>query len=171
MGSLALWRRDNVDPRQACQEVTPAQYAGTPFANSLKAVNTLSNITFFKIRDPSGQHVCTSDPLSDFSLLTFLSKNSTSQPLTNNAIKRLIVIISGANADAWNYHSDMINALNVMADPSITTNNVLILAPYYPNDNHATTGFPYNASGTTPDQKYPSPALVWYGTDVRDLPT
>lgn len=141
-------------------------YAGTPFANSVKAVNALSNITYFKVRDPSGQHVCTSDALSDFSLLNFISLNSTGQTIQNAAVKRLIIVVSGANADAWNYHSDMINALNAMGDTSINTNNIVIVSPYFPNDNHAGTGFPYNASGTTADQKYPSPALVWYGTEV-----
>ncbi|KAI1846669.1 hypothetical protein JX265_009028 [Neoarthrinium moseri] len=161
LGSLALLHRVSAQ----CQEVIPAQYAGTPFTNSLKTNHALSNITFFKIRDPSGQHICTSDASSDFSLLNYISLNSTGKRLQNNEIKRLVIVVSGAQADAWAYHKDMINALQAMKDSSITTDNVAILAPYFPNDNHAGTGFPYNSAGTTPNAKYPSPALVWYGSD------
>lgn len=160
--AFALWHRAEAQ----CQEVTPAQYAGTPFANSLHTTSTQSNITYFKIRDPTGQHVCTSDAASDLSFLTYVSLNSTLQRVQDNAIKRLIIVVSGANADAWNYHKDMIDALNAMKDTNINTNNILIVSPYFPNDNHAGTGFPYNASGTTADQKYPSAAMVWYGTEV-----
>ncbi|KAK6078392.1 hypothetical protein SCUP515_04416 [Seiridium cupressi] len=159
--SFAVWRSAYAQ----CQEVTPAQFAGTPFANSLHTNHALSNITFFKIRDPSGQHVCTSDPLSDLSLLTYLSLNSSGKRLENNAIKRLVIVVSGANSDPWNYHQDMLNALQAMKDTSINTDNIEVLAPYFANDNQAGTGFPYNASGTTADQKYPSPALVWYATE------
>jgi hypothetical protein len=162
LGATVFWRSAYAQ----CQEVVPAQYAGTPFANSLKLSHSLSNITYFKIRDPSGQHVCTSDAASDFSFLTYLSVNSTGQRLLNNAIKRLVIVISGANSDPWNYHKDMLNALQAVTDTSISPNNVIVLAPYFANDNQAGTGFPYNASGTTADQKYPSPALVWYSTDV-----
>jgi hypothetical protein len=166
LGATALWRSAYAQ----CQEVVPAQYAGTPFANSLKLAHTLSNITFFKIKDPSGQHVCTSDAASDLSFLTYLSLNTTKQRLQNNAIKRLVIVVSGANSDPWNYHEDMLNALTGMGDSQITPDNVAVLAPYFPNDNQAGTGFPYNASGTTADQKYPSPALVWYTTDVSIHP-
>jgi hypothetical protein len=152
-----------------CQEVVPAQYAGTPFTNSLPKPNALSNITFFKIRDPSGQHVCTSDAVSDLSVLTYLSMNSTKGRLQNAAIKRLVIVISGANVDAWNYHDDMLMALTGMADSQINADNVAILAPYFPNDSQANTGFPYNANGATPDLKYPSPAVVWYTTEVSNL--
>lgn len=148
-----------------CTEVTPAQYAGTSWTNSLTKTHTLSDITFFKIRDPSGQHVCTSDAASDLSFLTYLSLNSTRGRLQNNAIQRLVIIVSGANADAWNYHKDMLDALEAMNDPQINTDSVAVLAPYFPNDNHAGTGFPYNPNGATPDEKYPSPALVWYSTE------
>lgn len=148
-----------------CTEVAPAQYAGTPWTNSLTKTHTLSNITFFKIRDPSGQHVCTSDAASDLSFLTYLSLNSAGGRLQNSAIQRLVIVVSGANADAWNYHKDMLDALQAMNDPLINTNSVAVLAPYFPNDNHAGTGFPYNPNGATPDEKYPSPALVWYGTE------
>ncbi|EMR67844.1 putative carbohydrate-binding wsc protein [Eutypa lata UCREL1] len=116
-------------------------------------------------QDPSGQHVCTSDAASDLSFLTYLSLNSAGGRLQNSAIQRLVIVVSGANADAWNYHKDMLDALQAMNDPLINTNSVAVLAPYFPNDNHAGTGFPYNPNGATPDEKYPSPALVWYGTE------
>jgi hypothetical protein len=162
LAAIAFWRGAYAQ----CQEVVPAQFAGTPFANSLPLVNKLSHITYFKIKDPSGQHVCTTDAASDLSLLTYLSFNSSGQIMPNNAIKRLVIIVSGANSDPWNYHQDMLSALTGMADSQITTDNVAILAPYFPNDNQAGTGFPYNSSGITADQEHPSPALVWYGTDV-----
>lgn len=148
-----------------CTEVTPAQYAGTSWTNSLTKTHPLSEITFFKIRDPSGQHVCTSDATSDLSFLTYLSLNSTGGRLQSDAIQRLVIVVSGANADAWNYHKDMLDALEDMDDPQINTDSVAVLAPYFPNDDHAGTGFPYNPNGATPDEKYPSPALVWYGTE------
>ncbi|RYP26762.1 hypothetical protein DL768_011597 [Monosporascus sp. mg162] len=148
-----------------CVEVTPAQYAGTPWTHSLTKTHTLSDIAFFKIRDPSGQHVCTSDPISDLSFLTYLSLNSTRGRLPNDAIKRLVIVISGANSDAWAYHKDVLDALQAMNDPEINTNSVAILSPYFPNDRQAGTGFPYNPNGATPDAKYPSPALVWYSTE------
>ena len=148
-----------------CTEVTPAQYAGTSWTNSLTKTHTLSDITFFKIRDPSGQHVCTSDPASDLSFLTYLSLNSTRGRLPNAAIRRLVIVISGANADAWAYHKSVLDALQGMNDPEINPNSVAVLSPYFPNDKHAGSGFPYNPNGATPDEKYPSPALVWYGTE------
>jgi hypothetical protein len=163
-GAVAFWR--NAHAAAQCEEVVPGQYAGTPFANSLLLVNALSNITFFKIKDPSGQHVCTSDPASDLSFITYNSLNSTGQRLQNDAIKRLVIIISGAASDAWYYHNDILNALNDMADDDINTDNVAVLAPFFPNDSHAGTGYPYVASGLTAAAKYPSPALVWYNTDV-----
>jgi hypothetical protein len=150
---------------QCTSEVVPAQHAGTPWAHSLTTTHTLSSITFFKIRDPSGQHVCTSDPVSDLGLLNYLSLNSTGGRHPNSAIRRLIIVISGANADAWAYHKDVLDSLQAMGDSTINPNSVAVLSPYFPNDNHATRGFPYNASGTTPDQRYPSPALVWFGSE------
>jgi hypothetical protein len=160
--AVLLWR---LACAQCTEEVVSAQYAGTPWTHSLTKTHTLSNITFFKIRDPSGQHVCKSDPASDLGLLTYLSLNSTGGRLQNNAIRRLVIVISGANADAWAYHKDMLDSLQAMGDSTINPNSVAILSPYFPNDNHANRGFPYNASGRTPDEKYPSPALVWYGTE------
>jgi hypothetical protein len=148
-----------------CTQVVPAQYAGTPWTHSLTTTHALSAITFFKIRDPSGEHVCTSDPASDLGLLTYLSLNSTGGRIPNTAIRRLVIVISGANADAWAYHKDVLDSLQAMGSSTINPNSVAVLSPYFPNDNHANRGFPYNASGTTPDQRYPSPALVWYGTE------
>lgn len=162
-GAVALWR--NAHAAQ-CEEVVPAQYAGTPFANSLLLVNSLSTITYFKIRDPSGQHVCTTDAASDLSFITYNSLNSTGQRLQNDAIKRLVIIISGAASDAWYYHNDILNALNDMDDSEINTDNVAVLAPFFPNEGHAGTGYPYVASGLTAAEQYPSPALIWHDTDV-----
>ena len=151
--------------RTQCTEVTPAQYAGTSWDNNLQKTHTLSDIAFFKIKDPSGQHVCTSDPASDLSLLTYLSLNSTRGRLPNNAIRRLVIVLSGANSDAWDYHKHLLDSLQAMNDPDINPNSVAILSPYFPNDKHAGSGFPYDPNGATPDQKYPSPALVWYSTE------
>lgn len=161
LGAALFWGSASAQ----CTPVVPGQYTGTPWAHSLTLTHSLSSITFFKIRDPSGQHVCTEDAASNAGVLTYLSLNSTGGRLQNSAIRRLVIVISGANADAWNYHKDMLDALQGMNDATINPNSVAVLAPYFPNDNHATRGFPYNASGATPDLKYPSPALVWYGTE------
>jgi hypothetical protein len=149
-----------------CTQVVPGQYLGTPWAHTLpRGHATLSNITFFKIKDPSGEHVCTSDPASDLSFLTYLSLNSTGGRLANNAIRRVVIVIAGAGADAGAYHQHVLDSLLAMRDSTINPNSVAVVAPYFPNDNHATRGFPYNPNGATPDERYPSPALVWYGSD------
>ncbi|KAK9413906.1 putative WSC domain-containing protein [Seiridium unicorne] len=145
-----------------CEEVVPGQYTGTAFENSLAATHERSEITFFKIRDPSGAHVCTSDAAGDLSLLTFSSLNTTGGRPVDADLKRAVIVIHGARADPWNYHAAMIQALQLVQDDEISLDTVAITAPYYPNDDDAGTGYPYNANGATPAEKYPSPALVWY---------
>ncbi|CAJ2510406.1 Uu.00g051090.m01.CDS01 [Anthostomella pinea] len=145
-----------------CQEVVPGQYTGTPFQNNLTSTHELSEITFFKIKDPSGQHLCTADAAGDLSLLAYQSLNTTLGRPVNTDIKRAIIVIHGALDDPWNYHSAMIQALQMVTNDDISPDTVAITAPYFPNDGDAGGGFPYDPSGTTPAEKYPSPALAWY---------
>jgi hypothetical protein len=148
-----------------CDEVVPGQYTGTVFANDLASTHDRSEITYFKIKDPSGQHTCVDDAAGDLSLLTFQSLNTTGGRPDYADIRRAVIVIHGARNDPWNYHAAMIQALQLVEDTEITLDTVAITAPYYPNDDDAGTGFPYNADGTTPEEKYPSPALVWYNDE------
>lgn len=148
-----------------CDDVVPGQYTGTPFTNSLASTHVSSQITYFKIRDPSGQHVCSTDAASDLSLLTFQSLNSTGGRPIDADLRRAVIVLHGARNDPWNYHSAMIQALALVTEDDINLDTVAITAPYYPNDDDAGTGFPYNANGATPADKYPSPALVWYNDE------
>lgn len=166
LGAIAFWRSAYAQ----CEEVVPGQYLGTIFNNTLAWSHPLSDKTFFKIRDPSGQHVCISDPASDLSFLTYISLNSSLQRLANDVIKRLVIVVSGANSDAWNYHEDMLDALTGMGDSQIGPDNVAVLAPFFAQDGQAGTGYPYNPSGLTADEKYPSPAMAWFSTDVSVFP-
>lgn len=142
--------------RAQCTEVVPGQYSGTPFQHSLASTHALSEAAFFKLKDPSGQHVCTSDPASDLSFLTFQSLNTTGQRPVNSDLKRAVIVVHGARNDPWNYHAGMIQALlAVTGNDEISPDTVAITAPYFPNDDDAGTGFP--AGGA-------SPAMVWYDT-------
>ncbi|KAI0127429.1 hypothetical protein BJ170DRAFT_595303 [Xylariales sp. AK1849] len=145
-----------------CNDVVPGQYTGTPFANSLASTHAQSEITYFKIKDPSGAHVCTTDPAADLSLLTFQSLNTTGGRPIDADLRRAVIVIHGARDDPWNYHAAMIQALALVTVDEISAENVAITAPYFPNDGDAGTGFPYNPNGATPADKYPSPALAWY---------
>lgn len=146
-----------------CEEVQPTQYAGTAFTNSLAATHDRSELTYFKIRDPSGAHVCTTDAAGDLSLLTFQSLNTTGGRPVDADLKRAVIVIHGARNDPWNYHAAMIQALElVVENDEVTLDTVAITAPYFPNDDDANVGFPYNADGATDADKSPSPALVWY---------
>ncbi|KAF7539088.1 hypothetical protein G7054_g2461 [Neopestalotiopsis clavispora] len=151
--------------RAQCDDIVAGQYTGTPFANSLASTHDRSEITYFKIRDPSGQHVCSSDAASDISLLTFQSLNTTGGRPIDADLRRAVIVLHGARNDPWNYHAAMIQALELVTVDDISLDNVAITAPYYPNDDDATTGFPYNPNGATPAEKYPSPALVWYNDE------
>jgi hypothetical protein len=146
-----------------CTTVVPGQYLGTPFTTTLAPTHVLSELTYFKIKDPSGQHTCTSDAASDLSLLTFQSLNTTGGRPIDADLQRAVIVIHGAQADAFNYHAAMIQALQLVTDPDISPDTVAITAPYFPNDNAAGTGYPYNANGATPAAKYPSPAMAWSG--------
>ncbi|KAH8659872.1 hypothetical protein BX600DRAFT_466868 [Xylariales sp. PMI_506] len=145
-----------------CVEVEPAQYAGTAFTNSLASTHDRSQIVYFKIRDPSGQHVCTSDSAGDLSLLTFQSLNTSGSRPVDADLRRAVIVIHGARNDPWNYHAAMIQALQLVDEDEVSLDTVAITAPYFPNDDDAGTGFPYNPSGATAADKYPSPALAWY---------
>jgi hypothetical protein len=147
-----------------CEEVVPGQYIGTEFANNLAVTHRNSEKAWFKIRDPSGQHVCVDDPLSDLSFLTYQSLNTTGGRPPNADLRRAVIVIHGARADTQNYHAGMLLALDAVDDEEISFDTVAVTAPYFPNDDNAGTGFPYSPDGATPEERYPSPALAWYGS-------
>ena len=136
---------------QQCQEVVSGQYRGTPYDNSAPVTHELSEKAFFKIRDPSGQHVCTDDPEADFSFLTYSSLNTTRQRPRNEDLQRAVIVIHGARRDPQNYHAGMIQALQQITDnDEISPDTVSIVAPYFVNDADEGVGY---AAG--------SRALVW----------
>jgi hypothetical protein len=147
-----------------CADVVSGQYTGTPFANSLTTTHELSEITYFKIRDPSGVNVCTTDAAGDLTLLTYQSLNTTLGRPIYADVRRAVIVVHGARDDPWNYHAAMIQALQLVQDEDIgiSPDNVAITAPYFPDDSDAGTGYPYNPDGATLADQYPSPALVWY---------
>lgn len=147
-------------------EVTPGQYTGTAIENSLPVTHVNQEVTYFKVRDPSGEHICTDDDDGDFSLINYASLNSTRQRPPNNAIQRAIIVCHGLRRDPQNYHAGMLNALEkaTKSHPEISVDNVAIVAPFFPNGNDKGTAFPYNADGEKQADRYPSPALVWSNT-------
>ncbi|RYO95563.1 hypothetical protein DL764_007660 [Monosporascus ibericus] len=139
--------------RAQCEEVVPGQYMGTEYANSVPVTHTYSEKAFFKIKDPSGRHVCADDPESDLSFLTYSSLNTTRQRPRNEDLKRAVIVLHGARRDPQNYHAGMILALLAVNDnDDISPDTVSILAPYFVNPDDAGRGY---AAG--------SRALVWHG--------
>ena len=137
---------------QQCQEVQPGQYRGTEYANSAPVTHELSEKAFFKIKDPTGQHVCQDDAAADLSFLTYSSLNTTRQRPRNDDLQRAVIVIHGARRDPQNYHAGMIQALLKVTDnDEISPDTVSILAPYFVNDQDEGVG--YEAG---------SRALVWY---------
>ena len=135
-----------------CQEVVPGQYKGTPYANSAPVTHEYSEKAFFKIKDPSGQHVCADDPEAYFSFLTYSSLNTSKLRPRNRDLKRAVIVIHGARRDPQNYHAGMLQALlKVTTNDEISPDTVSVLAPYYVNDEDEGVGY---AAG--------SRALVWY---------
>ncbi|EMR72589.1 putative carbohydrate-binding wsc protein [Eutypa lata UCREL1] len=140
-----------------CTEVVPGQYLGTPFNNSLELLNPLSERAWFKIRDPTGQHLCDDDPDADLSLLTFSSLNSTGQRPPNDAVRRLIIVSHGARRDPNDYHNQMMVALSLVDDPAISPDSVVVISPYFPMEYDVGVGYP-----DPTDPAVASRALVWY---------
>ena len=140
-----------------CTEVGWGQYLGTQFNNSLEILNPHSEKAWFKIRDPTGQHICDDDPDGDLSLLTFSSLNSTGQRPPNDNIKRLIVVSHGARRDPHDYHNQILNALALVEDPEISVDSVAVVAPYFPMEYDVDIGYP-----DPTDPAVASRALVWY---------
>ncbi len=151
---------------QCAEEVTPGQYIGTPIDNSLPVTHAHSEVTYFRVRDPSGEHVCADDPDGDFSLINYASLNSTGQRPPNEAIRRAVIVCHGVRRDPQNYHAGMLIALAkaTASDPAISVDSVAVVAPLFPNGNDRGTAFPYDPDGERQADRYPSPALVWSNT-------
>jgi len=56
----------------------------------------------------------------------------------------------------------MIQALQATEFQDVSLDTVAITAPYFGDDDQAGTGYPFNPNGATPDERYPSAALVWW---------
>lgn len=151
---------------QCTNEVTPGQYLGTAINNSLPVTHENQEVTFFKVRDPSGENVCADSDDSDFSLINYSSLNSTKQRPPNEAIQRAVIVCHGVRRDPQNYHAGLVNALikATASHPEISVDSVAVVAPFFPNRNDKGTAFPYNPDGEKQADKYPSPALVWSNT-------
>ncbi|RYP77299.1 hypothetical protein DL769_003448 [Monosporascus sp. CRB-8-3] len=140
-----------------CTEVVPGQYLGTPFENHLEIMNPSSEKAWFKIRVPTGQHVCESDPEGDLSLLTFSPLNSTGQRPLYEKIKRLVIVAHGARRNPHDYHNQMLYALSLVDHPGINLDTVAIVSPYFPMDLDLGIGYP-----DPTDPQVASRALVWF---------
>lgn len=148
------------------EEVQPGQYVGTPIENTLPVTHDNSEITYFRVRDPSGEHVCADDPDGEFSLINYASLNSTLQRPPSSAIQRVVIVCHGVRRDPQNYHAGMLIALQKATDSDerISVDSVAVIAPFFPNGNDKGVAFPYNADGEKQADRYPSPALVWSNT-------
>ena len=111
-----------------------------------------SNITFFKILDPNKNSA---------TLINYLSLNTTGGALPPANIKRLVIVIHGANRDLENYMSNSLSALNVVNTPGVGFDNVQILAPAFPNGDDKNVAYPY-ITGQGTNSSY-SACLVWQG--------
>lgn len=147
-------------------EVQPGQYVGTKIENSLPVTHDNSEVTYFRVRDPTGQKTCADDPRADFSLINYSSLNSTRQRPPNEAIRRAVIVCHGLRRDPQNYHAGMLIALAkaTKSNPEISVDSVAVVAPFFPNGNDKGKAFPYDPNGEKQNDRYPSPALVWSNT-------
>lgn len=144
--------------------VVPGQYRGTPIPNTLPALGG-AEITYFKIRDPSGQYPCNSTTVrADLSLINYMSLNSTGGRHQNNAIRRAVVIVHGLNRNAWTYEGHILNALSQVTRDEINSDSVVVMAPYFANGEDKGTGYPWNPEGEFQWNRASSAALVWAGS-------
>ncbi|RYO95747.1 hypothetical protein DL764_007609 [Monosporascus ibericus] len=125
-----------------CTQVVPGEYLGTPFESHLEILNRSSEKAWFKIRDPTGQHVCESDLESDLSLLTFSYLNSSGQRPLYEKIKRLVIVAHGARRNSHDYHNQMLHALSLVDHPDINPDTVAVVSPYLPVDFDIGIGYP-----------------------------
>lgn len=140
-------------PLLACSSAQ--QFAGAFINNSLPAVPG-SEIAFFNLKDANSKNV---------TLTNYVSLNSTRGRLLPASIKRVVLYVHGLNRDPQTYESYLLSAFSQIPNrPDVTLDNVLMLAPYFPNGNDKNVGYPWNTSATTPGAGSYTSALVWQGS-------
>jgi len=129
--------------------VSAQQYAGRYINNTLPAVGG-SEIAFWNMKDANGKNV---------TFTNYASLNATGGRLLPANIKRVVLLVHGLNRDPYNYMVNLLSAFSQIPNrPDVTLNNVLMIAPYFPNGNDKNVGFPWANSTSTTN------ALVWQGS-------
>lgn len=129
--------------------VSAQQYAGRYINNTLPAVGG-SEIAFWNMKDANGKNV---------TFTNYASLNATGGRLPPANIKRVVLLLHGLNRDPYNYMANLLSAISQIPNrPDVTLNNVLMIAPYFPNGNDKNVGFPWVNSTSTTN------ALVWQGS-------
>lgn len=130
------------------------QYAGDVIPNSLSTVPG-SEITYFRINDPSGKN-------KNLTLTNYYSHGKiATKRLVEANVQRAVVIVHGLNRDPGTYMSNMLSALaQVKSDPNVNLDTVAIMAPYFPNGDDKTLGYPWT-DGLSAGKGSTSNALVW----------
>ena len=129
------------------------QYAGDTIPNSLPAVSG-AEIAYWKIRNSANKSA---------TLTNYYSLNSTGGRTNPTNVKRAIVIIHGLLRDPYLYIQNIMTALGTVTDPTITKDNVALIAPYFANGDDKGTGYPWTA-GLRPGRGSNTTALVWQGS-------
>ncbi|CAO1628788.1 unnamed protein product [Sympodiomycopsis kandeliae] len=134
--------------------VIAQQYVGAAYNNSMPGVPG-SEITFWNIPDAKGKAT---------SMLNYHSTvNGKRQD--PKGVKRVVIIIHGANGDPGTYMSNMLSALSVAnrQNSAVNTASVAVVAPFFANGDQKGTGYPWT-DGLSAGQGSTSSALVWKGS-------
>ena len=136
-----------------CVVAFAQQYAGDAIPNSLPTVPG-SEITYFRVKDPSGKN-------KNLTLINYYSHQTNDQRIVESQINRAVVIIHGLNRDPGTYESNMMSALaQVTSDPNVNRSTVAIMAPYFPNGDDKSYGYPWT-NGLSPGRGSTTNCLVW----------
>ncbi|KAH7040965.1 uncharacterized protein B0I36DRAFT_344618 [Microdochium trichocladiopsis] len=152
--------------RECDTPLAPEQYVGTPFDHALPR-SASSEVTFFKIKDPTGEFLCDSeDARADLSLLNYMSLNKDGERPDPKKLMRAVIAVHGWNRDPWNYHAALLLALAKAEaqDPAKSLGTVAVIAPYFPNGDDKGIGYPWDEDGESVADRAYSPALVWWAS-------
>lgn len=129
------------------------QYIGDAIPNSLPFVPG-SEITYFRIKDTLNKN-------KNLTLINYYSHQLNGQRIVESQIQRAVVIIHGLNRDPGTYESNMLSALGqVTSDPNVNRSSVAIMAPYFPNGDDKSFGYPWT-DGLSPGRGSTTNCLVW----------
>ncbi|RDW92342.1 hypothetical protein BP5796_01736 [Coleophoma crateriformis] len=112
------------------------QYEGETIPNSLPSVPG-SELAYIKITDPKGSG-------SNLTLTNYISHNSAGDRVDGSSTKRAVIVIHGAERDPGTYMSNLLSALSQVPNSDVDFDSVAICAPYFPNRNDKTTGYPWD---------------------------